>query len=73
MDVSGAFGVLIFAGWLALIVVVAGLVARRLRSRALRRGTYPLHQLPWYLGGPPKIDAVRPDDKRSARDRSRHR
>ena len=73
MDLSGAFGVLVMAIWLFVIVLVIGLIAFAGRRRALRRGTYPLHQLPWYLGGPPKIDAHLPDDQRSARDRSRHR
>jgi len=56
----------------ALVVLVVGLLAFAGRRRAIRRGTHPLHLLPWYLGGPPKIDVDLPDDKRSARDRSRH-
>ena len=72
MDLSGALGVLVLVGWLLVIVVVAGLLSRRLRKRALRRGTYPLRLLPWYLGGPPKIDLDLPDDRRSNRDRTRH-
>jgi len=73
VDLSFIAGVLVMAIWLFLIVLVVGLLAFAGRRRAIRRGTYPLHLLPWYLGGPPKIDAVRPDDTRSARDRSRHR
>ena len=65
-------GVLVMAVWLLAIVLVMWLLASAGRRRALRRGTYPLHLLPWYLGGPPKIDAHLPDDHRSARDRSRH-
>jgi hypothetical protein len=72
VDLSGAIGVLVMVIWLFVIVLVVGLLAFAGRRRALRRGTYPLHLLPWYLGGPPKIDAGQPDDKRSARDRSRH-
>lgn len=72
MDLSGAPGVLVLAAWLVLIVVVAGLLSRRLRRRAFRRGTYPLRLLPWYLGGPPKIDLDLPGEQRSSRDRSRH-
>ena len=65
-------GVFVMAVWLLALVLVMWLLASAGRRRALRRGTYPLHLLPWYLGGPPKIDAHLPDDKRSARDRSRH-
>ena len=72
MDLSGVVGVLVMAVWLLALVLVMWLLASAGRRRALRRGTYPLHLLPWYLGGPPKIDAHLPDDQRSARDRSRH-
>jgi len=68
----GAFGVFIVFAWLFVIVLVVGRIAFAVRRRAIRRGTHPLHLLPWYLGGPPKIDVDLPDDKRSARDRSRH-
>jgi hypothetical protein len=69
---SGAFGVFIVFAWLFVIVLVVGWIAFAGRRRAIRRGTHPLYLLPWYLGGPPKIDVDLPDDKRSARDRSRH-
>ena len=72
MDLSGAIGVLVMLIWLFVIVLVVGLLAFAGRRRAIRRGTYPLHLLPWYLGGPPRIDSHLPDDKRNARDRSRH-
>jgi hypothetical protein len=72
MDVSGVLGVLVMVVWLAAIVLVVGLLAFAGRRRAMRRGTYPLHLLPWYLGGPPKVDVGRPNDRRSSRDRSRH-
>ena len=72
MDLSGAVGVLVMVIWLAVIVLVVGLLAFAGRRRAIRRGTHPLRLLPWYLGGPPKVDVPLPDDKRSARDRSRH-
>jgi hypothetical protein len=70
--VGDAFGIVVLVGWILLLVLVAGLLARAGRRRALRRGTHPLRLLPWYLGGPPKIDVDLPDDARSARDRSRH-
>ena len=72
MDPSLIAGVLVMAIWLFVIVLVIGLLAFAGRRRALRRGTHPLRLLPWYLGGPPKIEAAPPDDTRSARDRSRH-
>ena len=72
MDLSGALGVLVMVIWLFVIVLVVGLLAFAGRRRAIRRGTYPLHLLPWYLGGSPKVDVELPDDQRSARDRSRH-
>jgi hypothetical protein len=70
--VGDALGIVVLVGWILLLVLVAGLLARAGRRRALRRGTHPLRLLPWYLGGPPKIDVDLPDDARSARDRSRH-
>ena len=72
MTVSGALGVLVLLVWLLCIVLVVALVARAGRRRAIRRGTHPLRLLPWYLGGPPEVDLDLPDDRRSARDRSRH-
>ena len=72
VDPSLMAGVLVMAIWLFVIVLVLGLLAFAGRRRALRRGTHPLRLMPWYLGGPPNIDAAPPDDKRSARDRSRH-
>jgi hypothetical protein len=72
MTVFGAVGLAVLIGWLVLIVLVAGLLARRGRRRAFRRGTHPLRLLPWYLGGPPKIDVDLPDDRRSSRERTRH-
>ena len=69
---NDALGIVVLVGWLLLIVLVAGLAARAGRRRAIRRGTHPLRLLPWYLGGPPKVDLDLPDHARSARDRSRH-
>ena len=72
MTIFGALGLVVLVGWLLFVVVLVGYLARRGRRRALRRGTHPLRLLPWYLGGPPKIDVDLPDDQRSSRDRSRH-
>ena len=72
MDLSGAVGVVVMVIWLVVIVLVVGLPAFAGRKRAIRRGTHPLRLLPSYLGGPPKVHVDLPDDKRSARDRSRH-
>ncbi len=72
MDLSGAAGVVVLVAWLLLVILVVGLFARAGRRRALRKGTHPLRLLPWYLGGPPKIDVDLPSDARSSRDRSRH-
>ena len=72
MDVFGALGVVAMVIWLAVIVFAVRFLALAGRRRALRRGTHPLRLLPWYLGGPPKIDVDLPDDARSGRDRARH-
>jgi hypothetical protein len=72
LTIFGALGLAVLIVWLLFIVLVAGLLTRRLRGRSFRRGTHPLRLLPWYLGGPPRADADLPDDRRSSRDRSRH-
>jgi hypothetical protein len=70
--VTDILGILVLVAWLLAIVLVVGLLAFAGRRRALRRGTYPTHLLPWYLGGPPRVDVDLPDDVRSGRHRSRH-
>jgi hypothetical protein len=72
MTIFGALGLAVLIGWLLLIILVAALVTRHVRRRAFRRGTHPLRLLPWYLGGPPRVDLDLPDDQRSSRDRFRH-
>ena len=62
-----ALGALVVVVWLFVIVLVVGLLAFAGRRRALRRGTIPLHLLPWYLGGPPKVEVDPPDGTRSRR------
>ena len=63
----GALGVLIVFAWLFGIVLVVGLIAFAGRRRAIRRGTHPLHLLPWYLGGSPTVDVELPDDTKRGR------
>ena len=72
MTIFGVLGLAVLVLWLALIVLLVGYLARRGRARALRRGTHPVRLLPWYLGGPPKVDVDLPDDRWSSRDRTRH-
>lgn len=62
-----AFGVLAIGIWLVAIVGVIGLLAFAGRRRAMRRGTIPLHLLPWYLGGTPEIKVDLPAGTRSRR------
>jgi hypothetical protein len=56
--------VAVFAGilWLGLIVAVVGFISFRLRKRALRRGTWPLRIIPWYLGGTPDMPLDTPSE-----------
>ena len=58
--------------WLGLIVAVVGFIAMRLRRRSLKRGTWPIRIIPWYLGGTPEmpLDAP-PDSSRAERRKSR--
>jgi len=49
--------------WIVGISWVIGLLAMRGRRRALRRGTYPLRLLPWYLGGPPDVRVSRAESQ----------
>jgi hypothetical protein len=58
--------------WLGLIVAVAGLISLRLRRRSLRRGTWPVRLIPWYLGGTPEmpLDAP-PESARAKRQKGR--
>jgi hypothetical protein len=48
-----------------------GALGIRLNRRGIRRGTYPLRNLPWYLGGVP--DAKLDPPAESARERRRRR
>jgi hypothetical protein len=63
--------VLIAVLWFGFFFAVIGYISMRLRKRALRRGTWPLRLIPWYLGGPPEmpLDAP-PESARAKRRRS---
>jgi len=71
MDLSTAVGLLIGIAWIAAITWVAGIFVFRHRRRAIRRGTYPVRLLPWYLGGTPEMPLNPPKEgqrtKRSRR------
>ena len=61
------------AAILAVFVLVGigiGALGLRLNRRAIRRGTYPHRDLPWYLGGVPDVKVDAPDE--GARERRRH-
>jgi len=62
-----AFGALVAGVWLFVIILVVGLLAFAGRRRAMRRGTIPLHLLPWYLGGTPEVKVDPPEGTRSRR------
>jgi hypothetical protein len=48
--------------WLGLIVAVAGFISLRLRRRSLKRGTWPVRLIPWYLGGTPEMPLDAPPE-----------
>jgi len=65
--VAAIFAVL----WIGLVVAVIGFISLRLRKRALRRGTWPVRLIPWYLGGTPEMPLdVPPESERAKRRRS---
>ena len=55
--------------WLGLIVAVVGFISMRLRRRSLRRGTWPVRIIPWYLGGTPDMPLDAPSE--TAREKRR--
>jgi len=55
--------------WLGLIVAVVGLISMRLRKRSLRRGTWPVRLIPWYLGGTPEVHLDAPPESARAKRR----
>jgi len=57
--------------WLGLIVAVVGFISMRLRKRALRRGTWPIRLIPWYLGGTPEMPLDAPPESARAKRRRR--
>ena len=58
--------------WIGLVFAVIGFISMRLRKRALRRGTWPLRLIPWYLGGPPEMPVDAPPDSARAKRRRGH-
>jgi hypothetical protein len=61
--------VIIAVLWLGLIVAVVGFISLRLRRRSLKRGTWPVRLLPWYLGGTPEMPLDAPPESSRARRR----
>ena len=55
--------------WLGLIVAVLGYISMRLRGRSLKRGTWPVRLLPWYLGGTPEMPLDTPAESSRAKRR----
>jgi hypothetical protein len=55
--------------WLGLIVAVVGFTSMRLRRRSLRRGTWPVRIIPWYLGGTPDMALDSPPESVRAKRR----
>jgi hypothetical protein len=55
--------------WLGLIVAVVGFISMRLRKRSLRRGTWPVRLIPWYLGGTPEMPLDAPPESAKAKRR----
>lgn len=70
MSVELVVAVLVAILWLGLIVAVVGFISFRLRKRALRRGTWPLRIIPWYLGGTPDTPLDTPSESSRERRRS---
>jgi hypothetical protein len=66
-----AAGVLIGLAWIGAIVLVVGVFVFRHRRRAIRRGTYPVRLLPWYLGGTPEMGAEPPREEHRTKSRRR--
>jgi hypothetical protein len=58
--------------WFGLVIAVIGFISMRLRKRALRRGTWPLRLIPWYLGGPPEMPLDAPPESARAKRRRGH-
>ena len=71
MTIELVIAALVVVLWLGLIVAVVGFISMRLRKRSLRRGTWPVRLIPWYLGGTPEmpLDAP-PESERAKRRRS---
>ena len=69
MTIELVIAVLVGILWLGLIVSVIGFISWRLRRRVIRRGTWPLRIIPWYLGGTPDMPVDTPPSSREKRRR----
>lgn len=68
---EGAIGIVLALGLIVGFLWILGKLAFAGRRRALRRGTYPLRLLPWYLGGPPDARIEHPPEGGSGRPHAR--
>ena len=64
-------GVALAVVWIGVVSVGVGWVSLRLRRRAIRRGTYPFRNLPWYLGGTPEMPLDPPNERHVSRRKRR--
>jgi hypothetical protein len=55
--------------WIGLVVAALGFISLRLRKRSLRRGTWPVRLIPWYLGGTPEMPLDAPPESARAKRR----
>ncbi|HEY8825820.1 MAG TPA: hypothetical protein VIP07_13185 [Candidatus Limnocylindria bacterium] len=55
--------------WIGLVVSAIAFVSMRLRKRSLRRGTWPVRLIPWYLGGTPEMPLDAPPESARAKRR----
>lgn len=69
MTIELVVGAIIAVLWLGLIAAVVGFIAMRLRRRSLKRGTWPVRLIPWYLGGTPEMPLDAPPESSRAKRR----
>jgi hypothetical protein len=55
--------------WTGLVIAAIGFISLRLRKRSLRRGTWPVRLIPWYLGGTPEMPLDAPPESARAKRR----
>jgi hypothetical protein len=73
MTIELVVAALIAIVWFGLFFAAIGYISMRLRKRALRRGTWPLRLIPWYLGGPPEMPLDAPREAARAKRRGTDR